>query len=89
MRADPNGRRTPPVARTGASPPEGGRIPRSRRVGSHGMQRLNILFSTSRQWNCGDEFILFGVRRLLDRVPLRYNSIIYNRHPGEIGRAHV
>ncbi len=45
------------------------------------MQRLNVLFSTSRQWNCGDEFILFGVRRLLGQLPLEYNSIIYNRHP--------
>jgi hypothetical protein len=45
------------------------------------MKRLNILFSTTRQWNCGDEFILFGTRRLLDGVGINYNAIIYNRHP--------
>ncbi len=45
------------------------------------MKRLNILFSTTRQWNCGDEFILFGVRRLLDSLGVVYNPIIYNRHP--------
>lgn len=42
---------------------------------------LNILFSTTRQWNPGDEFILFGVRRLLDQLEIKYNPIIYNRHP--------
>ncbi len=45
------------------------------------MGRLNILFSTPRQWNPGDEFILFGIRRLLDSLGLEYNVIIYNRHP--------
>lgn len=45
------------------------------------MRPLNILFSTTRQWNCGDEFILFGVRRLLDSIGIEYNPIIYNRHP--------
>ncbi len=45
------------------------------------MRRLNILFSTTRQWNCGDEFILFGVRRLLDDLGVSYNAILYNRHP--------
>ncbi len=45
------------------------------------MGRINILFSTTRQWNVGDEFILFGIRRLLDRLGLEYNPIIYNRHP--------
>lgn len=45
------------------------------------MKPLNILFSTTRQWNCGDEFILFGVRRLLNALDTPYNAIIYNRHP--------
>ena len=46
---------------------------------AHG--RPNILFSTTRSWNCGDDFILFGVRNLLScRVP-SFNAIIYNRHP--------
>jgi hypothetical protein len=42
---------------------------------------LNILFSSTRQWNPGDEFILCGVRRLLDSVGLRYNALLFNRHP--------
>ncbi|HHY27002.1 MAG TPA: hypothetical protein GX523_09725 [Desulfitobacterium dehalogenans] len=42
----------------------------------------NILFSTTRQWNCGDEFILFGVINLIKQVyPEGFNAIIYNRHP--------
>ncbi|MEJ7712218.1 MAG: hypothetical protein WKF84_20740 [Pyrinomonadaceae bacterium] len=45
------------------------------------MRPLNILFSTTRQWNSGDEFILFGVRQLLHDLGLQYNAIIYNRHP--------
>lgn len=41
----------------------------------------NILFNTTRQWNCGDEFILFGVRNILNQLIKNYNSIIYNRNP--------
>jgi len=42
----------------------------------------NILFSTTRQWNVGDEFILFGTINLLKTVfPEGFNPIIYNRHP--------
>ena len=41
----------------------------------------NIVFSSTRQWNPGDEFILAGVRRILATVGLQYNSILYNRHP--------
>lgn len=41
----------------------------------------NILFNTTRQWNCGDEFILFGVKNILNNLITNYNSIIYNRHP--------
>lgn len=42
----------------------------------------NVLLSTSRQWNCGDEFILFGVQRLLGQAlngPV--NWMIYDRNP--------
>lgn len=44
-------------------------------------KRLNILFSTTRTWNCGDDFILTGVLRLLNKVGICYNPIIYNRNP--------
>ena len=40
-----------------------------------------ILFSTTRNWNVGDEFILFGVRTLLDSIVGPYNPVIYNRNP--------
>lgn len=42
----------------------------------------NILASTTRQWNCGDEFILFGCQNLVESVidePL--NWVIFNRNP--------
>lgn len=41
----------------------------------------NILFSTTRQWNPGDEFILFGIRRLFEALGLRHNAVIFNRNP--------
>ncbi len=41
----------------------------------------NILFSTTRTWNCGDDFILWGVRDLLDSLGISYNPIAYNRNP--------
>ena len=41
----------------------------------------NIIFSSTRQWNPGDEFILDGVRRLFGMVGLSYNPVLYNRHP--------
>ncbi len=42
----------------------------------------NIIFSTTRQWNVGDEFILFGAINLIRAVlPEGFNPIIYNRHP--------
>jgi hypothetical protein len=43
--------------------------------------KKNILFSTTRQWNPGDEFIFFGIRNLLNELGLEFNTIIYNRHP--------
>ena len=41
----------------------------------------NLLFSTTRSWNCGDDFILFGVRNLVKNIIPEFNSIIYNRNP--------
>ena len=43
---------------------------------------LNVLFSTTRQWNPGDEFILMGTINLLKRnLGVEINPIIYNRNP--------
>ncbi len=41
----------------------------------------NILFSTTRQWNPGDEFILMGCINLLKEIYPAFNPIIYNRNP--------
>ena len=41
----------------------------------------NILFSTTRQWNPGDEFILLGTINLLKEVFGEFNPIIFNRNP--------
>ncbi|MDF1813922.1 MAG: polysaccharide pyruvyl transferase family protein [Verrucomicrobiales bacterium] len=41
----------------------------------------NILFSTTRSWNCGDDFIAFGVRRLLRDIFPSFNPLAYNRNP--------
>jgi len=41
----------------------------------------NIVFSTTRQWNPGDEFILMGCINLLKEYMGEFNPIIYNRHP--------
>ena len=45
------------------------------------MKRLRIIFSTTLGWNPGDEFILFGIRNLLSSFGLKFDEIIYNRHP--------
>ena len=46
------------------------------------MKRMNIVFSTTRQWNPGDEIIRSGIRRILDEVlGTNYNAIIFNRNP--------
>ncbi|NLK66695.1 MAG: polysaccharide pyruvyl transferase family protein [Campylobacteraceae bacterium] len=47
---------------------------------------MNIVFSTTRQWNPGDEFILMGTINLLNEhftIKERdgFNPIIYNRNP--------
>jgi len=41
----------------------------------------NVVFSTTRQWNPGDEFILMGCINLLKEYMGEFNPIIYNRHP--------
>lgn len=41
----------------------------------------NIVFSSSRQWNPGDEAIMCGTRKIIDAVGVRYNPILYNRNP--------
>ena len=45
------------------------------------MKRLRIIFSTTLGWNPGDEFILFGIRNLLSFFGIKFDEIIYNRHP--------
>ncbi|MFY0991655.1 polysaccharide pyruvyl transferase family protein [Halomonas sp. C05BenzN] len=47
---------------------------------------MNIVFSTTRQWNPGDEFILMGCINLLAQHLGDFNPIIYNRNP-QIRRA--
>jgi hypothetical protein len=49
----------------------------------------NILFSTTRQWNPGDEFILRGIRYLFSKSGYNYNTIIYNRHPSITPRREI
>ena len=41
----------------------------------------NIAYCTTRQWNCGDEFILFGCINLVEEIIGKHNKIIYNRNP--------
>lgn len=42
---------------------------------------MNIVFSSARQWNVGDEFILLGSINLLKKCMDNFNPILYNRHP--------
>ena len=44
-------------------------------------QPINVLFSSTRGWNCGDEFILAGIRNLIDDLGVAINPVVYNRHP--------
>lgn len=46
-----------------------------------GKKPLQVLFSTTRGWNCGDEFILRGIRSLVADAGIAINPLIYNRHP--------
>lgn len=43
--------------------------------------RKNILFSTTRQWNPGDEFILMGILNIMRSINDNFNPIIFNRNP--------
>ncbi len=45
------------------------------------VKALNILFSTTRSWNPGDDFILFGIINLFKSLLNHVNPIIYNRNP--------
>jgi len=47
---------------------------------------MRVLYVTTRQWNPGDEFILRGVRRILDEVaPDRPVEMIFNKSPQTTG----
>ncbi len=39
-----------------------------------------ILYSTTRQYNPGDEFILFGIMNLLESIGIEQNPVIFNRN---------
>jgi polysaccharide pyruvyl transferase WcaK-like protein len=43
--------------------------------------KKNILLSTTRQWNPGDEFIALGVTNVLKSIIGDFNPIIFNRNP--------
>ncbi len=46
------------------------------------MKRMNVLISSTRQWNPGDEFIRKGVERLLGSLLGQdYNLLLWNRNP--------
>lgn len=45
------------------------------------MKRKNIVFSTTKQWNPGDEIILKGIINIFDALGLNYNPLIFNRNP--------
>jgi|GEM_PF-884589 len=46
------------------------------------MSALNILISSTRQWNPGDEFILFGVQNILqEAIKKPINWVLYDRNP--------
>jgi len=47
---------------------------------SHFLKK-RIIFSSTRNWNPGDEFILFGIKRLLKAAGVDFSEILYNRHP--------
>ena len=45
------------------------------------MKRKNIIFSSTRQFNIGDEFVLLGILNLFKKLKLNFNPILYNRSP--------
>lgn len=42
---------------------------------------MNILISTTTNWNCGDDFIRFGVKNILNNIFPNANYIHYDRNP--------
>jgi len=44
-------------------------------------KRKDFLVSTTKQWNCGDEFIWYGIRNIMQAIGFKANYILYNRHP--------
>jgi len=42
---------------------------------------MNILISTTNNWNCGDDFIRFGVKNILNKIFFKPNYIHYDRNP--------
>lgn len=60
----------------------GGNLTTSRsRVSNRVKMPITTLFSTTRGWNIGDEFILTGIRSLFDDLDIHINPLIFNRHP--------
>lgn len=54
--------------------------------------RKNILFSTTRQWNVGDEFILLGLINVIKQADIfqeGFNCLIYNRNPDVIFQSRI
>lgn len=50
----------------------------------------NVIISSSRQWNCGDEFIRFGCRNLVENVLQEpVNWILYDRNPDILGMERI
>ncbi|MEQ8195587.1 MAG: polysaccharide pyruvyl transferase family protein, partial [Rhodospirillales bacterium] len=45
------------------------------------MSRPTGIFSTTRNYNPGDEFILFGIENLLEDIIGPFNTVFYNRNP--------
>lgn len=43
--------------------------------------RRTIVYSATRQWNPGDEFILFGTINIMNACLGKHNTLLYNRHP--------
>ena len=41
----------------------------------------NILFTSTKQWNIGDEFIYLGIKNLFNDMGIKYNPILFNRNP--------
>ena len=45
------------------------------------MSRPTGIFSTTRNYNPGDEFILFGIQNVLEEIIGPFNTVYYNRNP--------